>query len=282
MFFQPNERIEEVCVRLLGEKPGQNAAELHGQIAFTCTLQSVYKELKKLSAQGVLVRKRGRYFLQASWLMKMHQMTSSFYEEFLSDSLSEELLPAEGTSLKWKFRTLIDFDDFWGHLLVVLLQETDSKILFEFVSHPWFELIHHHKENLFRDTLRSLDKKIYMSLADDSFLTRRCLQSWTRDVSQFSTSAGPFESKIGSIIDVIGPFVVESQLSPKLQRGVAEIFERVDSSRKINSGEILEVFREKASIRVSIVNNPIKAQRVRRKFIDFFGLTKEEQTLLSP
>jgi len=275
MLFQPEEKIEEICVQLLGHRPGQNAKEIHEQISFPCTLQSVYKELNKLALQGILVRKKRKYYLQAYWLMKLHSMANDFYARFLDQPQIEAFLPPEKKTYRWKFKSLIETDDFWGHLLVLLLKETDSKVLFEFVSHPWFELIHHHKENLFRETLRNLNKKIYMALGDDSYLTHRCLKHWSSDICTFATAPGPFDPGEGRIVDVMGTYILEVQLPIVLQNQIARLFETTNTSAKIEPGEILEIFRKKSNINVSIRNDAARAKRLRKKFIDYFGLTRE-------
>ena len=277
MLFQPRENIEELSIRLLGQKPGQTAQALHASLLRNgkhCTPQAVYKELTKLISHGVVIKEGGRYSLKGSWIFELRSFSENLYRHFLSSSSTNLLLPSERQTHRWKFRTLIEADDFWGHLLVVLLRKTRSKILFESVAYPWFELIHQHKEHLFRSTLRLLGKKIYMIVADDSFLTRHCLKFWTSEISVVSTAPGPFNSPQGRIIDVIDDFVLEISFPIKLQREIADFFKGVNNLNEFGAGALFNILRRPSDITLKLRHNAKAAGSLRRKFADYFGITR--------
>lgn len=261
---------------MLGLEPGLSANQVCQRLKGTYSHQAIYKELKKLMSQGIVVRRSKRYYLQASWIMNMHELTTTIYSRFLDKPQIDELLPEYGLTYRWSFRSLMDADNFWGHLLVVLLKHCKSRALFEFISHPWYELIHHHKENLFRDTLKRTKKRLYLVLRDHSSLSNKCLDFWTPDICEFSSAPGPFAFRSGLALNLMDDYIIELRLPPKLQQEIDHIFQSYEVDSKLVPSKVFQTFKSPAKVSISISHNPVKAKRLRRNFVEYFGLRKHE------
>ena len=88
MILGTTQKVENAIVLLLARTPALSADQLHKQISADyrrVSVQAVYKELRKLAAEGVVWKRAGAYQLSASWVLNFSELADRMYHT-LSES----------------------------------------------------------------------------------------------------------------------------------------------------------------------------------------------------
>jgi len=259
-------------IDVLAKNPLSSARVLRRETSRTgkaCTLQAVYKELSKLQKEGTVVKVKDEFTLSWSWLANI----GSFVEETRNRYLACDRLfvpQKDGDRFEWRFNDLRTVDDFWGHLLLSLAVETKERLIFEWIPHPWFELIHEEKEDAFRRAMIQQRCRLYMCVGGDSYLDRVHESRWDRRMYTYSFAESPFQHRRSEYFDVIGDHILTLSLPRTFSSRMDQIYE---TSRKtdLNIPRLLSLLTEKVVIKATVERNHAKSARLRRVFAGFFG-----------
>ena len=275
MLFQSDPKLEEIIVVLLAGKAALDAEEIElacRKLGKPFTRQAIYKELAKLQRQGIALKVGRQFTLKFDWVMRMQHLSEKMHETQLRFNLASTILPLPGEMKTWHFSDLFRLDDFWAHLLLVLLRGSQSKHLFERVAQPWFELIHAKKELNFKNALRMLKKRVYVSMDASPYLGAALTDNWPGDIYEYSFAEGPFTGNSRYIYDVIDQYVLRIDLGATLPKVIDHLFREIRRSEDINIGTIVQSLRTKSRLTVKLENNIQHAARRIKDFRRFFGI----------
>lgn len=267
-------KLSTSLVQVLARRPLSTVHKLSQDIAKSgkpCTHQAIYKELAKLQKQGVVVKLRDTYSLTWTWIVGI----GDFAEETRNTYLSCDTLffpRKEGERFVWQFHSLPAVDDFWGHLFVALLAETKESQVFEWIPHPWFELIHESKEDAFRRALRAQKSKIYMCVGGDRYLDRLVEKRWHPSIYQYSFAKGPFHHLRNVYFDVIGDYILSFSFPKAFAKEMDSFYQRISGSRDLEVPEIFNLITRRTPVKVSIELNKIKSAQRRNALAKYFGV----------
>ena len=173
MLLSSQQNLEDFIVRSLAKKTSASVAELVDHIAQTYRPYSnaaLYKELRKLQEQGVVVRRKDQLSLSLSWVLNFVEFSDGMYDTHIASPSAGDILPSPGESKSFTFSTLAKVDDFWVHAMLIMLQHSETKRLFQWIPHPWFYLVNSHKSFPFHKALRAYGARVDNIVGGNTFL----------------------------------------------------------------------------------------------------------------
>lgn len=273
MILSTTHRVENIIVNLLARKRALSAAQLHELITAehrAVSVQAVYKELRKLIADGVIWKRRGEYCLSASWVLNFSELADTMYHTLTESPAREDIIPADGEKTKFHFSNLARLDDFWINSLIVLLQNSPSKRMYQWLPHPWFYLIHSHKSPAFQNALTLSGFYVQSIIGGVTFLDRWAEKFNTPGVYEYSYASGPYEEKQGAYLSVTDRYLQTVTIDPDKVAAIEEVYQSVDSFDEVDIGGIVEAINLPCKVSVTIETNPRKVRRVWKQLREYF------------
>jgi len=275
MFLQNKRNLQQVLVSLLAKKHPATAVQLLDRVSAmyrVCSIQAVYKELRKLQTAGVVVKAKDKYSLSLSWILNGMDFLDSAYDSYMEQSSLGSILPVTGKRQVWYFTDLRKTDDFWVQCMLALIQKSDTKKMLQWVPLPWFELIHHEKDIAFQNALRASGGVLRFVIGGNSFLYRHCVRNWPDDVYKCSMAESPFQHQRRSSFLVSENYILTITLDKETTEIIDNLFDRVSSVENLDPSQVMGLFDRKTKVTVKLENNPAAALTLKRKFCRFLGL----------
>lgn len=276
MFLDSNASLRELLVIALAQRRECTADRLRVLICERhrkCSLQAVYLELGKLMQAGVVLKVKDRYELTLSWVSKLEEFACCTADDYFSRPSKLFQLPAPGKKLRLVFSDLKRCDRFWMQSMIKLLETSATKQMFQWLPHPWHQLVHGPTGGEFEKTLRRIGAKDYIIVGGDSYLDRQARKSWAGDIFVHSAAPGPFACERTDYISISGDFILTTSYPLKIVKMIDRYFCEVVSRAEVNARALAPIFASKMKIVVKLEHNPKEAEKFRRKFLRYFGET---------
>lgn len=275
MLFK-EESLQKTLFMLMAKKPGLRADWLHKRscaLYKSCSIQAVYKELRKMEALGMITKTNDRYSISLTWILNTMEFLDSIYARYSQSGFLEFLLPEEKERRIWRCTDLQQTDRIWIQLNLALLNVCDSRQLLCWTPHPWFSVVHKDRDLQFLNAMRIKGGQAYIIVGGREKLDDYYLKDWPEDVYTWSQAKGPFEEKQSSYLTVIDDYCFEIKLDPDLTEIVEEFFSAKVAPTKVDPTEAIKVLCTKGQIKLTLEKAPKKAAKLRKQFYDFFGIS---------
>jgi len=270
MILGTDQKLEEQVLEKLASHP-LTAEELFEYFKKDFTLRAVYKVLEKMEKEGVVLKRKKKYYLHFSWVLRLNNLAveaKSFYLKFPKNILDFENKKRQ----IWHFRDLYKLNSFWGDLLLLLLDESKDKRLFGWNPHPWFHLLQTKQEEQYIKAIKAAGGGLYLIVGGRTFLDHWAEKFWDKKAVEYSFALSPFQKEKQTYINVIGDTVIRVKLDSDITKKIENLYQQTKSSKELNIGEIISIFRTQVRASIWLERNPVKAKILRRRFIKFFGL----------
>lgn len=260
-------------VSILATRPGLEFAEIQHLLrdgGGPVSRPQLFRELHELQSAGVAVSIKGRYSLSLAWIVELIHFSDAVHEHYLSGSKISALLSDASKRKTWRFFEYCRLSNFWNHLRLALAAETESSEIFEWIPHPWQHLIHHEKALLFYKALGKSGCRLRRIVGNDSYLDQLHVDSWPKQIVEYSFAEGPFSEQQNLYFDVIGDYVFEISIMGRTFTSLQELYDSVKNKSSLKFERITELLYEKGRFVTSLERNPRKAERLRKQFREFF------------
>lgn len=276
MLLQPYERLEESIVRLLANGGERSARELHSDLCIApfskrCSLKAVYKALGALEIQGVVFKYRTNYSLKLTWILSLADLVDKMKASYSPGNVARELLRS-GPKQRWKFSSLAQLNGFWTQVILAMIETSTSKLVFDWVPHPWFYLAEPSVERQFMRVVAAQNAAFYRIVGGRSALDREPAAYWSQLPGVTSYSPGPFDGENDTYRVVAGSFVNIVKLDARLTKRLEELYAPDATATSIAVADVYSVMHCGAKISMTLEDNPAKAKRLTRVFCDYFGI----------
>lgn len=271
MLLQLNESLADRIVRLLCEHQSLSALELVNSLTEEIgkiSAQAVYKQLNKLIDAQVVSKSKTRFALDVSWLINAHHFLTSVYErhEFKHTLLAQ--LEEKGRAT-WRFNSLANFHPFWTYLVVSLCFHAQAETLLQWTAYPWWSLINRTRKPGIRRAIRSEQKRWYVLLGEECYLTRLCVNDWQREL-YLPRYAPPLLDKYQTAtIVTVDDLVLKVEMTQKLTNRIKEYFQFVTKSSQIKKDKVQKLFAQPSKVSVVLTRNERKAQGLQKLFTKY-------------
>lgn len=280
MLLGTHKSVDECIIEVLARLRSASALKIHREICTnsrSCSLPAVYKELRKLQSQGILFKGHGEFALSFSWILNLSQLANQMYRLHTNSPISTDFLPSSSSKNSFTFTQMTKLDDFWMHALFVILQNSNSKVLYQWLPHPWFHLIHSHKVWSFHNALRIAGYKVQNIIGNNSFLDRYSTRFTTKGVYELNYAKSSFESNQSVYYSVSDSFLLSFKLDKTKCTELNSLYNSIKSWDDINVSAIIDVFSGSTKITASIDSNRSNIRKVWNRFIDYFNVSQKNK-----
>jgi len=273
MLLASKQNLEELIVRELAKKSSSSVKELKENLNFS--IPALYKELKKLQEQGVLIKTKDKYSLSLSWILNLVELSDSIYDTYIDSASTSQILPEEGESKSFNFTSLSKVDDFWIHAMLAMLQNSDSKRLFQWVPHPWFYLINSHKSFPFHNALRTAGAKVDNIIGGNTFLDREGQKITTPGVYELNYAESKFQKNRTKYYSVSDTYLLTVHIKETKAREIDSFYNSINCKEDLNLSKIIDLNTRDAKTKITIEKNPAKVKKIWNTFINYFAISND-------
>ncbi len=274
MLLQNRPTIEELLVKLLAKKANLSAKDLLLGInaqGFSYSLRGVYKELVKLEDEGVILKSKSTYSLHLSWLTNLLSFADLAYDTYTEPKYLEQALSLGEKKVTHRFTKVRRLDLFWIQLMSALHQIYPKDPLFLWCPYQWFYLLHDYSVNLFYQASDLTGTKRYHIIGGDNFLNRKSLESLPKQ-SIHSLRDGPFANQMNIYFSIVGDVCITVKFDHAFNSRIEDLFNSVKSESDLKAYDLNAVFGPDVKGSLVIENSEMKSRRLKKKFIEFFGM----------
>jgi hypothetical protein len=274
MLLPDTSRLDEHLILLLASRSAATSQALKDELArrgLTYSVQGIYKELRKLRAQGVVLKHQQRYSLSLPWILNLMALADNMFEAHLREASLHTLLPDSGGKYVWTFSNLLKLDDFWMHIILLLFSQSNARVMYQWLPHPWFHLAQKEKSPSFQKAIELGGFRVFSIIGGDTYLDLWSKQITTPGAYEFSYARGPFHEQRTHAYSLIDPYLLTVTLDQGTTRKIDELYQKVTSIESLPVGEVVRLMQSTVHASMRIENSPAKARRMLRKMQDYFG-----------
>ena len=277
MLLTPEAKLAEKIVRFLAENPASPAPSMLAKLrdgGRRYSRRAMYKELRRLQDQAVVIQSSARYSLRLGWLVELERLVETAHRRAIESVYTTLPLDAKDTRTVWRFPDLRHVDDYWIQVALALFDHTREPAMFYWIRHSWFSMAHPEKDDEFQRALRRRRRLLYLAIGGDTFLDRLPAPAWAPDVYRPSFKPSPFQgSRLGSIT-AIGEYVVTVRLDARLNEALDTLYSRVQAESDLTVEAHRTLFATKGSCTLILEHAPSKAASYLARFRRFFGVAR--------
>ncbi len=260
-------------IELLGKKPFLTAAQINSILSkpggTPYSEQAVFKELKKLQQSSIVAKSNSKYWLNLSWVSSLVSLGETIEENYYSLKTLKQFLPEEGEQYGWEFSNLLSLRNFWGHMVIVMLNSAKTNTLYSWNPHPWYYHLNPDGQKQVWSAIEKTNAQVFRFIGGSSPLDLDVKKNWSKNVS-YSFGKSTFSKKQSLYFSCIDNYLLEINLSPSLTRRIEKYYSNTGSKQN-NYSEFIELLATKTRIKVKLQNEPSKCQRLKKEFEKHLG-----------
>lgn len=263
---------ELLCVLARGAIDG---ADLLAKVSLkiTTTKQGLYKALRNL-LQNEIVIKEGRYYsLNKVWLTRFRD----FIEE--SENSLGISLPFQSASLNGRkvitFKDAEALDIYWGHLYLSLRNKFEGSIFFFYNRHNWSIYERPHSEDyLYRSSIKE-GNKVMITLGMNTLIAQKFKKDFAKNNIQITIDEKFIIPKT-EYICIIEDYFILTRYDKKTMKLVDSLFNKAVSFGETEIRELHRILSNCKKPKIIITKNIKKANTWRRRLAKNFVIKKSE------
>ncbi len=273
------ENIEEQIIKLLQKKSlsGMDLLVAIEKVRPKTTKQAVYSILRKLKKDEIVVTHGKMVSLSSLWIARMGDFFTTARHYYTNSAVGDEgfFNLSAGERVSYTFHNPSTTDIFWGHAFAVLAEMTPTtEPIYIWNPHEWFFLVRGTSEKMIFDTITATGKQILLACANKDPLDKYVAKEFDGKNSQYHMTDQYLFEKKNYYINVFGDFVIEVWLDETTSDAIDVFYKKTpewdDSAQK----EITDIATKKGKTKMTISNNPKKAQKIRKGLEKYFWVRK--------
>lgn len=252
MLFSDNESIEDRVVKILtqGSYSASEMYTLLSKVHPHPTLQALYKALRILFKNSVIVKNGKKITLSKEWTKKIIK----------SLKLATPVPPIDqNESVSYTFSSLSHLDSYWKHIMNALQEELYGYPVFMYNPFGiWIHLSDRYKSEV--EYLNDFTKNKqygYWILGNENHFDNALKKKFQSEYLQIATK----QDTNRSYLTVIGPYTISVNFNRALDQKISKIFQ---SPNALSPEELQSAFRKPGRIRLKFEHDLNKAKKHRR------------------
>ncbi len=235
------------------------------------TRQAIYKELRNLEKSGVVFRHQGKYGLLLTWILSLVTLADKMYDTHI-EGFSIDSLFGEGRRKEtWSFHDTLKLQDFWIQVIFLLYKDSSSKLMRQWIPHPWFILAQHGKSLQFFEAMKIGGYRMQSIVGGDTYLDHEYSSAVPLgDAYQCFFAASPFHEERSRYYGLIDDFLITVDLDEERTKRIEELFSSVKSAADLSPSAAVNLFASRDSHTLSLERGTRNAARIRRLFDGYF------------
>lgn len=229
------------------------------------TVQGIYKALRELISEDIIVKQKQVYSINNVWREKAASLFANRNRFKLSP----------GEQVVYRFQKLEHLDAFWKHTLADIELETKGFPVFHFTPHQFWPLVPGRRESE-QEYYAELDNHqihVYTVIGGNTLADATARETLRTFYHQIFLDPS-INLNRRDHISVIENYIITTRISVKLAREIDQAYETTANETDL-SKKFSVMFRNPGSITMIVENNRPKAKKLRKRLSADFHLPLE-------
>lgn len=276
MLLGLNSELENSVILTLSECGNLSAEEMLSTMSEkgrTISLQGLYRVLKKLQLEKVIVKEKHLYSLRLPWIIELTQLVDQLEQVYLRSDHLTQLLPTNTIQKRiWRFNNLMKLVEAWMQIVIAMSKASEEKVILTAAPHLWFALVHLPEWTQFKKVLSTFMQRQYTLIHGTEFVDKY-LNALTKlpEEEVFMNDAEYIEDDLTLYRTIIDDTILTVRLDPVTAKKIATLFQQIKSEETMYLLDIFQTFTSKVRVTIMIKKDPAAARRYRKKFERLFG-----------
>ncbi|HEY4477662.1 MAG TPA: hypothetical protein VJB09_00095, partial [Candidatus Paceibacterota bacterium] len=272
--------LEDLILLSLQKGPQNGVQLIHKiqKVRPSTTKQAVYKVLRNLKSQEVVVLHAKRVSLSQIWINKMSEYFNLARRNYAGGVHTGEdfLSLSDGDKISYNFSNPRFTDAFWIHACSILSQvmKSDEPIYF-YNPHEWFLLARYDTERSFFDLIKKSNQQLLVTVSDNTVLDKLVAKEFDGDVLQYHMNTKRLFQKDNFYLNIFGDFLIEVWIDKKVSEDIDKFYieSRVFGAEAFES--LQGIINQKGKTKLVISRNKAKAEKLKKLFKKNFCIRKQ-------
>jgi hypothetical protein len=268
MLLGSNRSIEDQIVEHLGHKSG-SAKVLWAEIneREPTTIQAVYKAVRKLLKDGVLVKAGKKLSLSEEWLEKVGRLLST-------DTPAIQL--EDGEAVTYKFKGLSELDRHWKHVVKNFIKTLHGPVFHSEPHEMWIHLADRFESQT--EYIKSFEREkkfCFLVFGGTTFMDKEYKRQYQNEYLSVDLLDHPTFIKRDQFVTIIADTIITTIISEELSERIDAIYGSTQTIDPDFGKKIEAAFAHAGSVKLRIERNKEKAKRMRKQLSKNFYIPKE-------
>jgi hypothetical protein len=267
MLFTARESLEDIIIRLIskGKTTPEQLYEYISEHEKNCTIQAVYKALRYLIKSSVIVKSGKQLELSQEWIDTLSQAFST-----------QTNLPklADGESAVYNYKSLINLDAYWKHLMKALEDKFSQSPIFLYSPyHIWYHISERTQSEADYFNSYQINKRYgFFVIGNSTTIDQNFKKKFQSEYLQIDTwTKTPFNND--DYLTIMDDYIIYSILDKKLTRAIESYYfsnlPLEQATERLN-----QVLSAPSKSKIKIERNSKKAKRLRKQLSKNFFIPK--------
>ncbi len=272
--FKKQKKIEDLILEILieGKISTLDLIKRILKILPSSSKQAIYKSLKDLRENEIVIYKREEVSLSSLWLKRVSEFLEKAEQEYKVDDGRLNLLSLkEGEKVSYHFNSFYNTDIFWAHAFNLMYDGINKDLpILIYNPHEWFLLAREESETYLFNKFIKDNRKLFTYVPETDLLDKFVAKYFDqKNTKYYSNDKHHFKNK-NYYVNVFGDFILEAWLDKKVCSLIDDFYKQTkvfDAEARI---KLLEIIKKKGKSRLQISKNKKKAQEIRKIFEKYF------------
>lgn len=229
------------------------------------TVQGVYKSLRELMTDDIVVKQKQTYSISNVWRNKVVKLVSG--RSAFSLSAGEEVI--------YRFQKLEHLDMFWKHSMQDIQDTYRDFPIFHALPHNFWYYVPGRKESEeeYYSDFEHRETHAYSIIGGKTIHDTLIKQNYTHPFHQYELYAEyPFSRR--DHLSIIGPYIITTRVSSTLTRVVDHVYNIAKTEKELS--ELLRnKFAKPGATIMTVEHNETKAKKLRKRMAKDFYVPRE-------
>jgi hypothetical protein len=237
------------------------------------TKQGIYKALRNLLENEVVIKEGRFYSLSRVWLSRFKDFIDEG-ENNLGINLPFYDSPLNGKKVI-TFKDAEALDIYWGHLYLTLGQKFKSSTFFFYNHHNWFMYERPHSETYLYKTSLNRQNKILITLGVNTLIAQKFKKDFAKNNLQIAIEE-KFSIPKTDHICVVEDYFILTRYDKRAMALIDSLFKKAILFGEPETKELHKILANCKNPRIVIAKNIKKANEWKRRFAKNFVIKKSE------
>ncbi|KKS45132.1 MAG: hypothetical protein UV08_C0008G0015 [Parcubacteria group bacterium GW2011_GWA2_42_18] len=262
--FQKKQKIEDLILGVLsnGAENTKSLIEKIKLLRKNTSKQAIYKSLKNLKENEVIIHSKEQVALSSVWLKRLSdfvEKTRLKYQTENSPSVNFIGLK-QGEKISYTFKNFEATDMFWAHAFDVLSDITPlTSPIFLYNPHEWFLLARTESETYLFNRLAKIGKKLFLLAGNKTALDLYVSKYFDGKITNYFTTDTKIFQKQNYYVNIFDDFLIEVWLDPKVSEAIDQFYKNIKDFDGAAKKKLLEIIKQTGRNKLVINRNKRKA-----------------------
>lgn len=237
------------------------------------TKQAVYKSLRNLRKNEIIVKTKDEVALSSVWLKKLLAFVENTKINYKTNKnpSSDFLSLKNGEKIVYWFKNFEATDLFWAHAFDVLTDATNqSQPIFIYNPHEWFLLARPESEIFLFERLKKNNRKLFLMVGNKDPLDLEAKKYFDNQIINYYASPIKIFNKDNYYVNIFNDYLIEVYLDEKISNLINDFYKKTASFNEAAKNELMNIIKNKGRNKLVIYRNERKAKKISNIFKKIF------------